>query len=258
MKLKVGIVIIAAICVGLLIALIATKKSADDQVRKNADTILQFSNELTSANANLDDLRQVNLMLTNDLAASREILAGVSNNLTETSGTLAQTKASLQTAQDEISNLNNRINDLEAQNQALDERAATLTNNIAQLDAQIAATMQKLASSETNNALLAEELQKQMAEKAEMERKFNDLAQVREQVKKLRDELFVARRLEWMAAGYTSATPQKGAELLKQGAPMAAPANADAAKTPRYDLNVEVGSDGSVHVIPPPTNAPAH
>jgi hypothetical protein len=33
---------------------------------------------------------------------------------------------------------------------------------------------------------------------------------------------------------------------------------APAAGSPSYNLNVEVGSDGSVHVIPPLTNAPAH
>src|SRR5665213_2375150 len=255
MKLKVGIVILAAFCVGLAIALIATKKTADDQVKKTSDTILQFCNELSSANANLDDLRQVNLMLTNDLAANRQILVTVSNNLAEASGALTQAKVTLQTAQDEISNLNNRINDLEAQNQALDDRAARLTNSIAQLDSQIAATRQQLSSSQTNNALLAGELQKQMAQKAELERKFNNLQAVRAQVKKLRDELFEARRLEWMNAGYNSSTPVKGAELLVQRAPV--PAHAATNASP-YDLNVEVGSDGSVHVIAPATNSPAH
>ena len=74
MKTKIGIVILVVVCAGLLIALIATKKQADDQHKKDADAILEFSNQLITANINLDDLRQVNLMLTNDLAATRQAL----------------------------------------------------------------------------------------------------------------------------------------------------------------------------------------
>jgi len=44
--------------------------------------------------------------------------------------------------------------------------------------------------------------------------------------------------------------------LLMQRPPSAT--NAAPAGSPLYNLNVEVGSDGSVNVIPPPTNAPAH
>ena len=104
-------------------------------------------------------------MLTNDLAASRQEALTFHNQFTETSGTLASTKASLQSAQDQITNLNSRIADLEAQNQVLDQRAAALTNTIASLNAQIADTEQKLAASETNNAFLEKELQRQMAAK---------------------------------------------------------------------------------------------
>jgi chromosome segregation ATPase len=249
MKTKIGIIVLVAVCVGLVIALIATKKSADDQRKKDADSILDFSNQLTTANASLDDLRQVNLMLTNDLATSRDALLTLSNNLVETSGELTETKTSLESAQDQITNLNARIDDLEAQNKVLDERADALTNTIASLDSQITDEEQKLATSETNDVFLAAELQKQMAQKAELEHKFNDLDEVRAQVKKLRDELFVARRLQFMRSGQM--TPTKGAELLMQR-----PATANA-RPPHYDLNVEVGSDGSIHIIPPPTNSPA-
>jgi chromosome segregation ATPase len=249
MKIKIGIIVLLAVCAGLVIALIATKKSADDQRKKDADAILDFSNQLTTANVSLDDLRQVNLMLTNDLATSRDALLALSNNLMETSGELTEAKSSLESAQNQITNLNARIDDLEAQNKVLDERVDALTNSIASLDAQITDEEQKLATSETNNVFLAAELQKQMAQKAELEHKFNDLDEVRAQVRKLRDELFTARRLEWMKNGNNPATQQKGAELLMQRPAPARP--------PHYDLNVEVGSDGSIHIIPPPTNAPA-
>src|ERR1035437_240758 len=201
MKTKLGIIILAVACGGLVIALFATKNAAAERLKKDADAILDFSNQLVAATANLDELRQVNLMLTNDLAGSRQEALTFSNQFTETSGTLASTKASLQSAQDQIASLNSRMASLETRNQVLDQRAAALTNAIASLNAQIADTQQKLAGSETNNAFLEKELQRQTAAKAELESKFKNLSTVRAQVKKLKDDLFVPRRLQWMREG---------------------------------------------------------
>jgi chromosome segregation ATPase len=258
MKTKLGIVILALACAGLAIALFATKKAADDRLKTDAYAILDFSNQLVAATANLDGLRQDNLKLTNDLAGSRQDLAGsrqealtFSNQFTATSGTLASTQASLQSAQNQIASLNSRIASLETRNQVLDQRAAALTNAIASLNAQIADTQQKLAGSETNDAFLEKELQRQTAAKAELESKFNNLSTVRAQVKKLKDDLFVARRLQWMREGTEPDLQQKGGQLLMQRTASAP------ARPPHYDLNVEVGSDGSIHVIPLPASAPA-
>ena len=252
MKTKVGMVVLIVACVGLLAALFVTKKAMDDRLKTDTDAIVDFSNQLTTATANLDELRQVNLMLTNDLAASRQESLAFSNQFTETSSTLADTKASLQSTRDQVTNLNSRVADLEAQNQVLDQRAAALTNAIASLSEQIADTQQKLAGSETNNAFLEKELQQQTAARAELESKFNNLATVRAQVKKLRTEVFVTRRLEWMREGSDPGSQQKGGQLLMQ---RMAPTNN--ARPPHYDLNVEVSSDGSIHVVPSPANAPA-
>ena len=251
MKTKLGIVILAVACGGLAIALFATKNAADERLKKDADAILEFSNQLVAATANLDELRQVNLMLTNDLAGSRQEALTFSNQFTETSGMLASTKATLQSAQDQIASLNGRIAGLETRNQVLDQRATALTNAIASLNAQIADTQQKLAGSETNNAFLEKELQRQTAAKAELESKFNNLSTVRAQVKKLRDDLLVARRLQWMHDGVEAGSQQKGTQLLMQRTASVP------ARPPHYDLNVEVGSDGSIHVVPLPANAPA-
>jgi chromosome segregation ATPase len=244
MKTKIGIVILVAACVGLLIAVFATKKAAEDQRRSDAESIIDYSNQVTAANISLDDLRQVNLMLTNDLSLSRESLVTLSNSLNEAVGTLTNTKAMLQNAEGQIV-------DLEAQNKLLDERAALLTNSIESLNAQMAETQQKLASADTNNAFLNAELQKQIALRAELERKFNNLDAVRTQVKKLRNDEFVARRLQWLRNGTDPSMSMKGAQQLMQHsltAKTASPTNG------HYDLNVEVGSDGSVKVS---TNAPA-
>ena len=257
MNIKTGMVILVAVCVGLVIALFATKKQGDDERKKNADAILDFSNQWTTAAANLDELRQVNLMLTNDLAASQQQILSLSNSFAEASNTLTDTKSSLQSAQNQITNLNEHLTDLQAQNQVLDERANSLSNVIAGLDAQIAETQQKLAHSETNNTFLAAQLKQQMAQKADLERKFNDLNDVRSQVRKLREELLIARRLEWMRAGTDPAT--QGAQLLMQHTVATTSTNTAApGRNSLFDLNVEIGSDGSVRVTPAATNAPAH
>jgi chromosome segregation ATPase len=258
MKTKLAIVVLAVVCAGLAVALIAAKKTTHDQLNEKTAAILDFSNQLVAASDNLDELRQVNLRLTNDLATVQQQTSRLSNNLTEASDALSSARATIQGAQDQIANLNGRITDLEAQNKVLDDRATALTNTIEALNGQIADTEQKLADSQTNNVFLEKELQQQIAQRAELERKFDDINEVRAQVKKLRDELFVARRLQLMRNG---ANDQKGAQLLVQ--PHTAAAVAAAAKLPpHYDLNVEVGSDGSVHVIPPltdaMTNTPAH
>jgi chromosome segregation ATPase len=231
--------------VGLSIALVIGKKQADTRQKKDADTILDFSNQLTTASASLDELRQVNLMLTNDLDASRQGLMTLSNQYIAASASLSDTKATLKTAQYQITSL-------EAQNQALDRRAAEMTNAIANLSAQIAETQMKLVKSETNNAFLENELKRQVDKRAELERKFNDLSQIRTQVKKLRDDLVVARRLEWKREGIDPAKQQKGAQLLMERAD----APGKTIRPPGYNLNVEVSSEGSVKVIPMLTNAP--
>jgi uncharacterized protein (DUF3084 family) len=249
MKTKIGIVVLVAACAVLAIAWLATKKQVEDQHKKDADAILGFSNQWFIANEKLGELRQVNFSFSNNLAVSRQEALTFSNRFIEVSGSLAGTKASLQSAQEQVANLNGRIGDLETQNQALEQRAAALTNGIAGLNTQIADTQQKLANSETNNAFLEKELQRQTTAKAELERKFNDLSQVRTQVKKLREDLVVTRRVQWVRSGTDPNTPHKGAQLLVQRLTPARPTH--------YDLNVEIGSDGSIHVVPPSTNAPA-
>ncbi|MEJ0090355.1 MAG: hypothetical protein WDM80_11510 [Limisphaerales bacterium] len=255
MKSKLGAVILAALAASLLIALLVTKKQTDELRKKDAETIVEFSNQLVTASSSLNDLRQVNLVLTNDIVASHQGLEIASNSLAEAAAAIAGTKALLENAEGQITNLSTRINDLETENKALDERANSLSNAITVLNVEIAETRQKLAVSETNNTFLTFELQKQMAQKAELERKFNDLNTVRTQFKKLRDEAFSARQAQWIKDGTTPSNQPKGAQLLMRRAP---PQSAPQSRSTQYDLNVEVGSDGSVHVMPPPTNSVPH
>ena len=79
MKTKLGAVILGVAFFGLLVALLAMKHTADERFKQDTDAILDFSNRLVTARANLDELGQVNLKLTNDLAASHEASQTLSN-----------------------------------------------------------------------------------------------------------------------------------------------------------------------------------
>jgi len=255
MKIKIAIIILAVLCAGLGIALFATKNQAIEEHRKDVDSINAFSNQVVEVNEQLKDLSQANLALTNDLAQSRQQSLELSNALASATLTLDETRASLTAAHNQITNLNVQISDLEAQNKVLDQRADQLTNTIAQLNALIETTQAKLAQTEKNSAFLQESLEKQMAQKAELEHKFNDINEVRAQVKKLKEEMFIARHMQ---LSKNELAGKKGAEILKHRTTVTE-TNAAGKLPANYDLNVEVGSDGSVKIIPPigATNAPA-
>ncbi len=178
---KSGIIVLGVVLVGLAIALVVTKKSADGWQAQNTASIMDFSNQLVMANSQLNDLHQDNLMLTNDLVTASQTLETISNQLTEATNQLTDAKTELESTQSRVALLKSRVADLEPQGQELVARAGSLSNNIAALDAQIAEAQQQLAASQTNNAALAAKLQQQMAQRVELERRFNDIDEVRAQ-----------------------------------------------------------------------------
>ena len=168
---------------------------------------------------------------------------------------MASTKSALASVQDQgrhahqsgFQTLNVQISDLQSQNQVLDQRATDFDQHHCPVErANRRHGKPKLAIAETNNVFIQGELKKSWPRRAELERKFNDLNEVRAQVRKLKDELFVARRLQ--LDRYTNGT-KKGGALLIQRTPLY---NANTNSPENYNLNVEVGSDGSVKVITPP------
>lgn len=254
MNTRIGAVILVVVCVGLGIALFATKRKASEEKAKDNDTIVTFSNQLFTVNDQLAEQRNVNVQLSGDLSNRNVHINVLTNQLAETTTTLASTAETLKTAQEQIEKETAKIAELESQNQVLDQRALDLGNTITNLNMAIEEIQRKLSTAEGDKAFLEKELQRLMTEKSERERQFNDLAVLRSQVRKLKEEIAISRRLEWMRKGILS--EQKGAELMvKQNAqPRSAQ---EETKTPHYNLNVEVDADGSIRLIPPLTNAPA-
>ncbi len=252
MKNLIGVIILAVLCVGLGVVLFSTKKQAEQQQARDADTILNHSNQLVKTSRDLEEQRQVNIMLTNDLGAARAEFANLTNKFTDVVVTLGKTEASLKASQNAVAERDQKIAALETQNRELDEKAIDLSAALTNLTTQISETQRRLDASEGDKAFLEKELKRLMVEKAELERQFNDLAILRAQVSKLKEELSVARRLEWIRKGLFAADEQKGAQKL-----MNMRTQPPAASGSAYDLNVEVNADGSVKVIAPLTNAPA-
>lgn len=260
MKNRTGIIVLFLACVVLIVILIWNQNQTSKQRRADMEQIGYFSNRYTKATSDLDEQRQVNVVLTNDISTMSHDLTGLSNQIADLTSNLSKTEDSLKVSQGEVTKRDSKISDLEQQNQALEEKAQELSQSITNLTAKIDDTQKKLAAAEGDKAFLEKELQRMMAEKAELERQFNDLAVLRAQVAKIKEEVAIARRLEWMRNGVLSRSEQKGGELLMQkNPPGTTSAQAKAPKTPAntYDLNVEVSADGTVHVIPPMTNGAA-
>ena len=263
MKNRIGLIILGlvVVCIGLGIAVIAIKNQEVKEEHEFVEKSGALSNSLVQTSDQLDRQKQVNTELEKERDTQKKAIedltgkyAKLSVNFSEVSTNLAKTEAALKTSQEETAKRDAKIADLEAQNQALDKQATDLTAKITSLSTQIEATNRKLATSEGEKGFLEKELKRMMAEKAELERQFNDLTVLRAQVSKLKEELSVARRLDWIRQGLFASSDQKGAQQLMQGA---AAARAKPAVKPAYDLNVEVNADGSVKVIPPLTNRPA-
>jgi len=254
MKNRIGVVVLVVACIGLAIGLVAVLNHASEQKKTDGEVILDYSNKWVNTSGKLDEQKQVAAMYEKDLETQKKSFEELTNNFNRVSQNLSETSENLakteQTLKEEVARRDAKINELETQNQVLDKKAVDLSDSITNLTLQIADTQRRLSASEGDKAFLEKELKRLMSEKAELERQFNDLTVLRAQVSKLKDELNIARRLEWIRQGIFARNEQKGAQQLMQGGTFAPLPQAKASK-PAYDLNVEISSDGSVKVIPP-------
>lgn len=252
MKGKTGVILGFVFCLALGIALLVRHHLAVEQHVADEAKIVQLSNDVVQTQAKLSDQQKVNLVLETNLAVRTIESENLSNKLSTVSATLARTeedaKTAAQNAKEQIARRDAKISELEGQNDDLTKKMGDLNTSISGLEVAIADTEKKLAASEGDRDVLLKELKRLQAEKAELEKKFNDLAVVREQVRKLKDELSISRRIQWIRDGLYD--PKKGAERLQKGF-AAAPGQTN------FDLNVEIRQDGSAKVIPPATNSPA-
>jgi chromosome segregation ATPase len=204
--------VLALACIVLVISLIVMKRGDNAQHENDAGAIVDFSNRLDSAQAQITICNGSILTFSNRLDESRSASLTFSNRLLEAESTLA-----LNTEQ--ITNLNRQVAEMESQNQTLGQtlgrRVMDLTNQMAGLTSQIALTAASLAQANKDYVLLENRLRIDVAERAVMERKFNNPLELQAQIQ------------------YLERHPP---EVISAGSIYA-------------NLDVEVKSNGTLHVI---------
>lgn len=249
--LSIVLLVLCAVLGGLLYV---QQKRTVQQRAETVTNLASLSNELTKASSSLLDVTAQKTQLQTNLIEQAEQIQTISNELISVTEKLArveaEAKTAAQTAQEEVAKRDGKILDLEGQREDLTRKMGDLTNSISSLEQMIGATEKKLQASEGDRAFLLKELKRLQSEKAELEKQLNSLAFLREQVKKLREELSVQRKLDWIRRGILVGGTVKGAERLQQLNRMQAAAQSN------YNLNVELRQDGTIKVAPTPTNSP--
>ncbi len=243
--------ILLLVSVGLGAGLFYRHSMARKEKTEDAETITQLSTKVSDTEKKLAEQTAVNAVLDKDLATRTQQLLETSNTLVTVNLTLAkvreEAKIAATNAAADIAKRDARINELETQRDDLTKHMTDLNGQISGYEAQIAEIQHKLTTTEGDREYLLGELKRLQREKNDLERQFNDLAMLREQVRKLRDELSISRRLDWIRRGLYGSL--KGAERLQK------PSTAQA--TNRFDLNVELKESGTVNVTPLPEPPPA-
>jgi DNA repair exonuclease SbcCD ATPase subunit len=250
---RTGVLVLALLALGLGIALIFVRVQSSKQSQDFVTSFDTYSNKMAVA---VRDLETVTTNLYQERVERQAVLEQLSTRLTTVTNDLSRTRTELIQKSEEVAKRDTRINELVQENQTLDTQKQELSTALTNLNAQIAETRRKLTEANQDKAELGKQLSKLMADKAELERQFNDVTIVRAQLTKLKEEMAVARRIEWTRQGLYTTGDEKGAQHLLQGISGSRTAAKPAPK-PGYDLNVEVMSDGSVRVIPPMTNSPS-
>ncbi|KAB2669673.1 MAG: hypothetical protein DVB31_05965 [Verrucomicrobia bacterium] len=253
-KLIAVVLLVASLGLGIGLYLSVDKAREDRDVA--ASRLNTLSNQLVSTTMQLSDEKKESSVLKTNLAQKIEETGIYSNKISFVAAELSRTEQEAREAaaksRAELEKRDRQIAGLETEKDGLTKQMAVLTGRITGLDGKIKDTERRLASSEGDREALRKELRRLVAEKTELEHKFQDLAVLREQVRTLKEDLAIANRLEFIRKGLYG-FDRKGAQLLQEGFRKPEPAGTNAAVG--NQLNVEVRSDGRPATVR--TNAPA-
>jgi len=162
-----------------------------DELGKKADELAQKNEDLKKAAADLADKAGELDQATKELTGTKAELDKGKDAFTE-----------LKTKTDEVIEEGKKlITDLEAKNDALNQAKGALENKIESLDKKIAETNKKLEASEGDRTFLERELVRMQDEKAELVKNMNDIEFITAQYKRIKSDINIARRLDWMRRG---------------------------------------------------------
>ncbi len=212
--LKPIIISLTIIALGLGVGLLVEHQHANDKVKFLVDDNVRFSNQWQQASVKLDELQNVALKLETTLNQRTETLAATSNDLAKADIELAKVQTDFKAAQAELQKQTARVTELEGQRDDLTKKMEELTASIKSLENQIDDTKKKLAAAEGDRQVLTSELKLLQDQKAVLVAQFNDLAALRAQVAKLKEEAAIGQRIAWIKAGVYSGRDKKGAERL--------------------------------------------
>ena len=250
-----------------------------EEVKATSNQLAATASKLTETAATLAQTKAA------AAAAAKTAADALAKIKTEAAATLAATEAAAKTAaetaakasadalaqteraqQAELAKRDSRITDLVKNTEKLTQQMGVLTNSLNNLNLLIVKTEKELELTKSDKEFLTKELKRLQLEKAELEKQMNDLAFLREQVRHLKEEIAVAKRIEWVRKGIAGDGEKKGAQLLNDGIKAFATSTNTAGGA---QLNVELKKDGSISITPPaapkkkdgtvtlsPTNAP--
>jgi chromosome segregation ATPase len=265
MKSNLATILLVLVCLGLGVFLWFQNQNHAVEAQHFSATINSERNRASNLEEELNWQTLTNTILQSNLATAQ---LKFSNEMAAAAASLSATAANYDKAQADaklqaqavaaataaLAEKDKRIEELEGQNKDLDKQSSDLSNRIDNLNVQIAAAQKKLKDSEGDKNLLLAELKTLQAQKEELERKLSDLASLKEQVRILRDNLSIARRIDWIRRGLYDAIGQKGGERLISPPVPTPPSPPFTNKS----LDVEIHQTGAVKInSPAPTNAPA-
>ncbi len=203
--------------------------------------------ELTSEKTNLEtELKSANTKVATTQDRLLKVEKELNLNLSEYASFQKQAAEALAAKDEKIMALNNDLEAAQNKNKDYDSQIKTLNTQIVSKDEEITAIERRLEASEADREYLLKQRDKLIAEKAELEKQFQDIAVLRQKVLKLQGELMASKKLEWIRRGlYGSARKKGGAKLMSMSE--RTPKKETNTKT---DLNVEIKSDGTVKIAP--------
>ena len=207
--------VLALACVTLLVAFFLTKQGATAQHDTDTASITEFSNTLTAAQSQITDWRGTMINLSNHLDECQSAALATSNTLAAAQTTIAADAT-------QITDLTQQVARLGSENQALGRSAMEMTNalnsQLATLNEKVTLLATNLEDVQRDHVLLEDRLRRDVAERLVIQRQFYNPEALQAQMNKLKD-----------AAGSLDVTADK----IYAG------------------LDIEVRSNGSIHVLSP-------
>jgi len=179
-------IILALACTVLIMALIVVKHGDDAQHDTDAGAITDYSNQITTAQSQITADEETILVCSNSLEVTSNNLNQALSDSSAFSNHLAEAESTIALEADQFTNLNRQVAYSASVNQASGQCIMDLTNQLAGLTDRIALTETNLAQANKDYALLENRFRIDVGERLVMERKFNDVWELKSQIENLK------------------------------------------------------------------------